>query len=61
MKILITTSSINKETLEFIKDRGISVIENSFKRKVTQNELKQLLLGMDGVFAGLENYNLSNY
>lgn len=55
MKILITTSSFEtKEALEKLQARGFEVILNPYKRKVTSEELRQLLSGVIGLIAGTE-------
>lgn len=53
MKILITTSSFECQScLEKLKD--FEVVLNPHKRKVTPEELRQLLPGVDGLIAGTE-------
>jgi len=60
MKVLITTSSfgeVNDKPLQILKGAGFEVIKNTYKRKITQNELVLLLKGIQGVIAGLEYYD----
>lgn len=55
MKILITTSSFEtKEALEKLQSRGFEVVLNPHKRKVTAEELRELLPGVVGLIAGTE-------
>lgn len=56
-KILITTSSFGKadqEPLEKLKRSGFEIIQNPYGRKVTTQELKELLPGVVGLIAGTE-------
>lgn len=56
-KILIGTSSFGKSNpkpLELLADHGIEVIQNPYGRKLTREELMELLPGVDGLLAGLE-------
>jgi len=56
-KILITTSSFGKsdqEPLEKLKKSGFEIILNPYGRKVTTQELKELLPGVVGMIAGTE-------
>jgi len=57
MKVLITTSSFNDELINLLKNEGLEIINNPYKRKITQTELVPLLKGVSGVIAGLEQYN----
>ena len=60
MKVLISTSTFgqfNNEPLQILYDAGLEVINNPYNRKITQNELISLVRGVDGVIAGLEEYN----
>lgn len=60
MKVLITTSTFGKASnkpLQILKDAGFEVINNPYKRKITQTELVPLLEDVQGVIAGLEQYN----
>ncbi len=57
MKILITTSSFGKadqEPLEKLKRSGFEIIQNPYGRKITPEELRQLLPGVVGLIAGTE-------
>ena len=54
MKVLITTSSFNDEPINLLKNEGLEIINNPYKRKITQTELVPLLKGVSGVIAGLE-------
>lgn len=57
MNVLITTSSFGDEAIRILQDSGFEVINNPYKRKITQTELKSLLKGIEGVIAGLEKYD----
>ena len=60
MKVLITTSTFgetNNKPLQILKGANFEVINNRYKRKITQTELIQLLDGVQGVIAGLEMYD----
>ena len=57
MKVLIATSSFNDELINLLKKEGLEIINNPYKRKITQTELVPLLKGVSGVIAGLEQYN----
>ena len=57
MKVLITTSSFGENSIQILEQSGIEVINNPYKRKITQEELMSLLDGVHGVIAGLEQYN----
>ena len=56
-KILIGTSSfgkMNSEPLDLIEKAGFEVILNPYGRKISKNELIDILPGIDGIVAGLE-------
>ena len=56
-KVLITTSSFasnNKRPLEELYQAGFKVLNNPYGRKVTKDELLNLLPGVTGLIAGLE-------
>ncbi|MDO8558735.1 MAG: NAD(P)-dependent oxidoreductase [bacterium] len=54
-KILITTSSFEtKEALEKLRVQNFEVVLNPHKRKVTPEELRELLPGVIGLIAGTE-------
>ncbi len=56
-KILITTSSFGKvdqEPLEKLKKSGFEIIQNPYGRKVTAQELRELLPDVVGLIAGTE-------
>lgn len=56
-KILITTSTFGKldsEPLEKLKKHGFEVVMNSYGRKITSQELRELLPGAVGIIAGTE-------
>ena len=56
-KVLIGPSSfsaIDRSPLENLLAAGFEVIDNPFKRKITQEELVDLLPGVHGLIAGLE-------
>lgn len=57
MKVLITTSSFGAEGIQVLEQSGFEVINNPYKRKITQTEIVPLLDGVQGVIAGLEQYN----
>ena len=57
MKVLITTSSYGKQAVQVLEQSGFEVINNPYRRKITQTELIPLLDGIQGVIAGLEQYN----
>ena len=42
---------------QMLKDAGIEVINNPYKRKISQTEIIPLLEGVGGVIAGLEQYD----
>jgi len=59
-KVLITTSSFGKidaAPLEKLKEHGLEVIMNPHGRKVTVEELRELLPGVVGLIAGTETIN----
>jgi len=56
-KVLIATSSfgaLDKAPLEKLKVNGFEIVPNPFGRKLTKEELKDLLTGVTGIIAGLE-------
>lgn len=57
MNVLITTSSFGDEAIQVLQDSGFEVMNNPYKRKITQTELKSLLEEVEGVIAGLEKYD----
>ena len=57
MKVLITTSSFGEDAIHILKQSGFEIINNPYKRKITQTELIPLLNGVQGVIAGLEQYD----
>ena len=57
MKVLITTSSFGDEGIKTLQKSGIEVVNNPYGRKITQTEAVSLLKGVDGVIAGLEQYD----
>lgn len=60
MKVLVGTSSfaaLDKSPLHKLLDSGFEVFENPFKRKLLKEELVELLKGVTGVIAGLEQYD----
>ncbi len=58
IRVLVATSSfaaLDPTPLEMLKDAGVEVIDNPFKRKLTKPELLSLLEnGIKGTIAGLE-------
>ena len=60
MKIAISTSSfasVDSTPLEYLKTKGVEVIDNPFGRKLTEDEVINHLIDMDGLLAGLEPLN----
>ncbi|MCF8031907.1 MAG: phosphoglycerate dehydrogenase [Desulfarculaceae bacterium] len=60
IKILLGPSSFGSADpapLERLKAAGLEVVDNPFKRKLTQQELLDLLPGITGIIAGLEPLN----
>ena len=57
MNVLIATSSYGDDAIQLLEDSGFKVINNPYKRKITQSELSMLLQGVVGVIAGLEMYD----
>jgi D-3-phosphoglycerate dehydrogenase len=57
MKVLITTSSFGEDAIQILEQSGFEVINNPYKRKITQTELTSLLEGVHGIIAGLEQYD----
>ena len=57
MKVLITTSSFGEDAILALEKSAIEIINNPYKRKITQPELIPLLDGVQGVIAGLEEYD----
>lgn len=60
IKIFIGPSSfaeIDKSPLTRLKEAGYEVIDNPYKRKLTEAELIELLPGVKGIIAGLEPLN----
>jgi len=57
MNVLITTSSFGEDAIRILEQSGFEVINNPYKRKITQTELTSLLEGVYGVIAGLEQYD----
>lgn len=56
-KVLIGPSSFGSSDsapLDLLKENGCRVIDNPYKRKLTRQELLELLPGIDGLVAGLE-------
>ena len=57
MNVLITTSSFGEDAIQILEQSGFEVINNPYKRKITQAELTSLLDSVHGVIAGLEQYD----
>jgi D-3-phosphoglycerate dehydrogenase len=57
MNVLITTSSFGEDAIHILEQSGFEVINNPYKRKITQREIVPLLDRVQGVIAGLEQYN----
>ncbi len=60
MKVVVGASSFadsNSEPLTLLESKGIEVIKNPYKRKMTQEEIIAHLQGADGLLAGLEPLN----
>ena len=52
MKIAISTSSfasVDSTPLEYLKTKGVEVIDNPFGRKLTESEVINHLIDMDGL------------
>ena len=64
MKIAISTSSfasVDSTPLEYLKAKGLEVLNNPYARKLTENEIIDHLQGVDGLLAGLEPLNETVY
>ncbi|MEW5911544.1 MAG: phosphoglycerate dehydrogenase [Thermodesulfobacteriota bacterium] len=60
LKVLLAPSSFgasNPAPLERLSQAGLELIDNPYKRKLTQEELLALLPGVSGIIAGLEPLN----
>ena len=57
MKVLITTSSFGEDAKLALEKSAKEIINNPYKRRITQPELIPLLDGVQGVIAGLEEYD----
>ena len=57
MKVLITTSSFGEDAILALDKSAKEIINNPYKRRITQPELIPLLDGVQGVIAGLEEYD----
>ena len=59
-KIFVTTSTFCqflKKPLELLQEKNFEVVFNSFKRKLSDSELKSEIAQFDGVIAGTEVYD----
>lgn len=61
MKIAISPSSFGSspEVLKLLNETGVEIIDNPYKRRLTEDEIKTHLVGVDGLIAGLEPLNRS--
>ncbi len=60
MKILISTSSFGKfdrKPIEMLEEKGHEVVLNPHGRKISKEELLELVDGCNGVVAGTEKYD----
>ncbi len=60
MRVVVGASSFgdsSEEAIKLLADKGIEVIKNPYKRKMTQEEIIEHLQGADGLLAGLEPLN----
>jgi len=60
MKIAISTSSfasVDSSPLTLLKAKGVEIVNNPFGRKLTEIEIINHLMGVDGLLAGLEPLN----
>ena len=60
MRIVVGASSFGdscEDVVRLITDKGIELVKNPFKRKMTQDEIIEHLKGADGLLAGLEPLN----
>tara|TARA_B100000315_G_scaffold241608_1_gene262639 strand:- start:155 stop:1069 length:915 start_codon:yes stop_codon:yes gene_type:complete len=60
MKIAITTSSfasVDSSPLKLLEAKGLEIVQNSYGRKLTEEEAIDHLKGVDGLLAGLEPLN----
>jgi D-3-phosphoglycerate dehydrogenase / 2-oxoglutarate reductase len=53
-KILLGPSQMGTPAIDKLEANGFDVIPNPFKRKLTRDELCELLIDVDGIIAGLE-------
>ena len=64
MKIAISTSSfasVDKTPLQVLQAKELEVINNPYRRKLTEDEIIDHLQGVDGLLAGLEPLNETVY
>ena len=62
MKVFVSTipfASINKLPTELMSDNGISYEINPFNRKITKEELANIIPEFDGLIAGTEQIDKS--
>ena len=60
MKVAISTSSfasMDSSPLKLLKAKGLEIVQNSYGRKLTEEEAIDHLQGVDGLLAGLEPLN----
>ncbi len=60
MKIAISTSSfasVDSTPLDLLQAKGLEVVSNPLRRKLTEHEIIDHLQGIDGLLAGLEPLN----
>lgn len=57
IKVLITTSTFGEDAIQILEKAGFEVINNPYSRKITLTEIVPLLEDIQGVIAGLEQYD----
>lgn len=60
MKVVVGASSFSdtsNKAIDLLLEKGIDVVKNPFKRKLTEDEIIEHLAGADGLLAGLEPLN----
>ena len=57
IKVLITTSTFGEAAIQILEKSGFEVINNPYSRKITLTEIVPLLENIQGVIAGLEQYD----
>ena len=60
MRVAISTSSFGKssaEAVELLNEKGVELVQNPYGRRLTEQEIIEHLVGVDGLLAGLEPLN----